>query len=462
MPDCQLADWGDWDGCSVQCGVGERSRRRAAADSNQFVGRGCSAYLSEIAQCSMPGCGTDIDCQWNEWAEWDACTCSCGGGQRNRQRTVKETPKGKGQLCYPYTTSEVSACNTQSCAVDLGCVDGKWGDWNAFGECSASCGGGVNWRYRNIAIEANKCGTPAVGTDREFGSCNTQDCSQAVECIFRGWEDWSACSAAENCCYGIKTRDRGIARYGTHDNYCRGHTKEIDNCQSDTVVCDNTTQDCILSDWAAWGACIGECGTGQNYRQRSVVQKPNNGGRACDAMLKETGGCPLVPCQKTEGPECKWGDWSPWAECDRCDGQRKRFRHIITPPAQDGTPCEPGAAEEIDKCPNTCEQKLFCAWSSWEDEGDCSATCGSATRKRVRYLLSSAEKPPIAVLQRNEDIPMLSTSVGLQGVVLGFASGSMISLLFVAVGFRAVRSPSANSVAAVDRRPQRDMAMELL
>lgn len=56
-------------------------------------------------------------------------------------------------------------------------VHGGWGAWSAFGECSRTCGGGVQSAYRNCdnPIPSNG-GKFCNGQKVQYRSCNTQDC----------------------------------------------------------------------------------------------------------------------------------------------------------------------------------------------------------------------------------------------------------------------------------------------
>merc|ERR1719456_336588 len=102
-------------------------------------GQPCTGELEETQTCDMGDCEKDEDCVWDDWAAWGACTCSCGGGQKTRNRAIKVSPVGNGQLCEPHSKTEISPCNTQPCNGG-GCIDGAWGDWSSWGQCSASCG----------------------------------------------------------------------------------------------------------------------------------------------------------------------------------------------------------------------------------------------------------------------------------------------------------------------------------
>lgn len=54
-----------------------------------------------------------VDCQWDDWEEWGPCSASCGGGERSRTRSVVLQPINGGEECVDSKTKE--PCNTSPC-----------------------------------------------------------------------------------------------------------------------------------------------------------------------------------------------------------------------------------------------------------------------------------------------------------------------------------------------------------
>ena len=55
-----------------------------------------------------------VDCTWNAWSEWGACSKTCDGGNKTRTRTQNARLYG-GQECSGTAFSS-TACNTNSCS----------------------------------------------------------------------------------------------------------------------------------------------------------------------------------------------------------------------------------------------------------------------------------------------------------------------------------------------------------
>ena len=51
------------------------------------------------------------------WGEYSECSKTCGGGSQYRTRDVSCTAKNGGQKC-PEERKQTRSCNTQGCPVD--------------------------------------------------------------------------------------------------------------------------------------------------------------------------------------------------------------------------------------------------------------------------------------------------------------------------------------------------------
>ena len=58
-------------------------------------------------------------------------------------------------------------------------VDGGWGQWSGFGECTVLCGGGIRTRTRECDDPSNaNGGLECVGESINFENCNQQSCGE--------------------------------------------------------------------------------------------------------------------------------------------------------------------------------------------------------------------------------------------------------------------------------------------
>merc|ERR1719210_3211047 len=102
-----MSDWSEWTGCSAPCGKGTTTRERKLLLPNERYSEGCHGALSEALPCiGKAGMCPKEDCKWSSWQEWSICSASCGGGSRQRARTVVAAPKNGGAACEGLVKSE--------------------------------------------------------------------------------------------------------------------------------------------------------------------------------------------------------------------------------------------------------------------------------------------------------------------------------------------------------------------
>jgi len=126
------------------------------------------------------------------WTSWSKCSATCGGGRQERRRDCVSL---NGQPC-DVTVSKVEEkiCNDQQCPQIT-----SWGSWSL---CSATCGKGVQERYRSC-VPAGSCPNEKVQEQ--------QECSAPSECpVFGEWEQFGRCDSS--CGRGTKTRQRACLK----------------------------------------------------------------------------------------------------------------------------------------------------------------------------------------------------------------------------------------------------------
>lgn len=60
-------------------------------------------------------CFTSVDGNWGSWQPWGECSASCGGGERTRVRLCNNPSPNSGGRACPGDASQLSRCNAQAC-----------------------------------------------------------------------------------------------------------------------------------------------------------------------------------------------------------------------------------------------------------------------------------------------------------------------------------------------------------
>ncbi|XP_073667498.1 hemicentin-1 isoform X2 [Paramisgurnus dabryanus] len=308
---------------------------------------------------------------YSEWMEWGACSISCGTGVQRRLRQCNNPLPANGGRHCAGGAAESRSCKGKPCPVD-----GNWSEWSPWEECSRTCGQGNRTRVRTCSNpHAQHGGRACEGKAVEAIMCNIKPCPVAGN--WGTWLPWSPCS--ETCGKGMQTRFR----------LCNNPPPSFEgpSCEgldSQTQVCNerNCPVDGKWSSWVSWGACSVSCGGGSRQRTRMCANPtPQHGGRQCEGNGIHIDFCNNEPCP-IHG---NWGPWNSWGSCSRtCNGgQMRRYRTCDNPrPANGGRACT-GSDSQIQKC-NTASCPVDGKWGSWESWSECSASCGSGERTRVR------------------------------------------------------------------------------
>jgi len=297
----------------------------------------------------------NIDGGYTEWTEWTECTATCGGGTKRRSRTcTNPSPKNNGKTCTEQEQlgppEESKECNTDECSVP-----GGYTDWSSWGECSVTCGGGVQKRTRTCTNPPPSGGGPNcieqnLGPAEEVQACNKGDCS--VPGGYTDWSSWGECSVT--CGGGVQKRSRTCTNpppSGGGPNCIEqnlGPAEEEQACnKGDCPVPGGYT------DWSSWGECSVTCGGGVQTRSRTCTNPPPSGGGP-NCIEQNLG--PAEEEQECNTQDCgEDGNWSPWGNPGPCDktcggGTRKRQRTCTNPPPSgDGEDCK-GSNTKSETC----------------------------------------------------------------------------------------------------------------
>ncbi|CAE8643548.1 unnamed protein product, partial [Polarella glacialis] len=214
--DCLWGDWAQWSGCTCSCDGGQRTRNRHIARAPQAGGATCEAVSKEeIGSCNTMKC-SDFGCedgQWGQWEEWSQCSTSCGGGLRFRHRRMDKEANDCGKVA-PGLSRDTAICNEGvPCSADVDCQFDEWAQWSA---CTRTCDGTMR-RSRRIAVVGRGEGRWCLGSTKESAPCNPGpgetspfNCrpEQKEDCVLSEWTGWSECD--KTCGGGQLRRERSV------------------------------------------------------------------------------------------------------------------------------------------------------------------------------------------------------------------------------------------------------------
>ncbi|XP_019553970.3 hemicentin-1 [Aedes albopictus] len=238
----------------------------------------------------------DVPVSWSPWAEWSACSATCGKGTQFRSRIcllLSGSPAhGKQYTCVGENV-QVKNCEMLPCPVN-----GGWGAWSTWSNCSLDCvteyTGLKSIRYRNRKCDSpspSLGGKPCLGEEYEEEVCNVKFCS--INGGWTPWTNWTPCS--ETCGFGRTLRWRSCANPAPRNGGlpCQGAESEIKICKEKECVVDGG-----WTEWSPWSKCSKPCGTGVRSRKRSCTNpEPKNGGRQCKGENMEMEKCSLKSCR---------------------------------------------------------------------------------------------------------------------------------------------------------------------
>lgn len=200
-----LSQWSNFTACSTSCGDGIRTRTRSCTSPRpQYGGRNCSVSEATLQTryCYLKVC--PVDGNYGNWSIFTSCSRSCDGGNQTRQRQCNNpTPVGDGRNCSHLGPAiETRVCNRHKCPVH-----GGYTTWSSFTNCTKTCGGGIRIRTRNCtnpppAYGGDNCSR--LGSSLDSQICNDNPCP--VNGGYGKWSKYTQCSLS--CGGGKQKRER--------------------------------------------------------------------------------------------------------------------------------------------------------------------------------------------------------------------------------------------------------------
>uniref|UniRef100_A0A6B2EKI6 Putative semaphorin n=1 Tax=Phlebotomus kandelakii TaxID=1109342 RepID=A0A6B2EKI6_9DIPT len=416
--------WSDWHKCAQSSGgfVSEHNSNtdtclcRSRSCDNPAPKNGghrCSGMSIEVTNCTVHG-------GWTEWSPYSQCSQSCGVAVKTRRRTCSNPkPAHGGRVCVGPDRSEIYCTMLPPCpAPKQPSVDGGWGPWGAFGDCSAPCGGGFRIRRRKCDNPTPQYGgVDCPGCSIDYEICNSQPCSEVKR--LSSWTPWLM---ELNGTTGDGGHTERRFRYLCKASVADSSTLRIALAKEETRICqpDGVCQrsgdnsDAGWGEWGAWGPCSVSCGGGQQFRTRQC----DRGNGDCEGTGKMARACATQLCRG------QWGCWGDWSPCSvSCGiGKRTRVRQCLSATdSSDGNACDgSGIQQEICEMPS-CD--IFLGWSQWSEWSECNSD-GERTRTRKCLTTNPTSKecqgeerdirPCPAPAAANTD----SASIGMVGLFL--------------------------------------------
>ncbi|XP_035664469.1 SCO-spondin-like [Branchiostoma floridae] len=423
-----VGEWSQWTSCSASCGVGSRTRHRYCNDPEPLHGgMYCVESLVETSDCNLGDCPdktcvggkvyqtcpqqcprTCGDLQDGVTCETTACVpdCGCPEGQVDLGGVcvlLSDCPcrwnlasDSDGNPIYgeQFDSGEVVSYKCTNCT----CLEGRficneellvvpnWSAWSSWTTCTASCGGGTQYRSRTCDNPPPVCqDLNCIGHDEETRSCNTQQCETGCP----PGKQLQPCG--NTCPHTCAERTADIAcvePYCTQGCFCPPGMVEDDagNC---VQYCPCTF---TVTGLGAEGEVIGQLldGSpvyhGQEVGSGDVVQVNCNTCTCTDGHLT----CTDEPCPVDGGVS----SWTVWTNCSMtCGGVgvQVRTRTCNSPaPAHGGQPCTETLFDT--KYCHTPECPVPGGWSAWTSWSYCTVTCGGGVSHRTR----TCSNPPPA------------------------------------------------------------------
>jgi hypothetical protein len=296
---CEVDPWGSWGKCTATCGSGKRVRTRSVRTHANHGGFQCPV-LNQVQTCNPHACA--VDCQVSEYGSFGACSLTCGGGSKIRERVVVVPVVFGGKPCP--SLAEYAGCNEQACPVDC-----SWSRWGTWGTCSRTCNEGQQMRARTRAVKEQHGGKVCVGNMQQRRECNVLPCP--VHCTVSSWHAWQVCS--KSCGSGTQTRARFVTTRDEHGGYVCPNLSESRECNIHACPVD-----CKVSPWSEWENFAQ--GGGKLKRVRTVEAAAQLGGAACPALAETKMWHSVVKCESRDV-------YGMWSQCTMACGAGHRYRY---------------------------------------------------------------------------------------------------------------------------------------
>ncbi|VDP08363.1 unnamed protein product [Soboliphyme baturini] len=371
--------------CSSDCGVGWQQRLIVCLPA---VGPSLMSYCPlEHQPPAFQLCQGKKCYKWKV-GDWKQCSKSCDGGQQVRlvECVTDAGNRVPNEKCKAAMPESMRSCSTQKCPVRrLIWRTGKWSP------CSSSCGRGVRTREvycfnRDSSAKIDDLYCANLQKPAVYHRCRTSSCPKWRS---QGWSHVSRRFFLDH--QSLTSFYRSVRHKILHDSKCNGQEKppSVSACHM---------QACPFYRWVTgeWSPCSRFCGEQQQIRE--VYCDNNYGQRAppsyCDSVKKP------VAVRLCLSDQCPF-EWSPgpWTSCSKTCGTGEQYR---TMSCVNKNVDNNGVEVPVSHCAalpqpvsrrhcsvGSCEAEFYWQADEWSE---CSVTCGWGVQVRRLRCVSRAGK----------------------------------------------------------------------
>ncbi|XP_014089304.2 semaphorin 5c isoform X1 [Bactrocera oleae] len=418
--------WSEWYNCKKHGDDDGNCMCRTRECNNpqpQNGGRSCDGITTEVTNCTVHG-------DWTNWSEWSACSQTCGIAVKTRRRTCgNPKPAHGGRTCVGDDHQEMYCRHLPPCPTPkLQAIDGGWGPWGVWSECSTQCGGGFRIRRRecNDPVPQND-GQECPGCAIDYEVCNVHACPEVKK--LSSWTPWlveynDSRKSTETSGTYVERRFRYVCRGSTTDvNSLRIALakEETRTCHADgscqrhhevygasVALAGSPAVSEEREEHGEWGPCSVTCGGGLQYRLHDVSGSGKHRGRhATQARVCNIQACEeaaVVPATNLNEvvQTHEWSCWTDWSPCSvTCGmGLRRRTRRCL---GGHDKLCS-GKAIEEEKCAMApCTD--FIGWSTWSPWSECSSEGIRIRHRKCMVDIPSASECRGAEFEKTACVP---------------------------------------------------------
>lgn len=441
------SSWSSWFPCSHQTSSSSDSgedqcrcrTRQCNNPAPQNGGSPCVGIAIAVTNCTVHG-------GWTAWSSWSACSQSCGLAVKTQRRTCgNPAPAHGGRVCVGQDRNEIYCTSNPPCpAMTLAPLDGQWGSWGPWDECSVPCGGGYKIRRRRCDNPApQNGGQDCQGCHLDYEQCNTHACPDAKR--LSSWTPWLATNATNSAAGYTERRFRFACRAPVDDPAVIkvAQAKEEERfCHSDgnCIRTGRGEGDDVWSEWSNWSDCSVECGGGLQHRTRVCEGRADE----CDGPSRMSRNCNTHKCKG------EWSCWTDWSGCSvTCGtGVRRRTRQCLSFSNSGivGSGCEgPAAGEEpceLVSCGSLLGWEQWTVWSLCDNNAEqhrrrtCRTTnpgphiCQGRDKETRMCVFSDANDLNPLGVQSGPDAAAMSVGLALGLCMTAFIAGLLLMGFF--------------------------------